>query len=358
MACQCKTGARRLVLQVPDLAEAYPELSGFEPGGGWCVHPERDLVVAEIGPGGGWLTVRELVNYLRGELDPARLARVRGAWAEPDGCGADTAQPAARHFQPVMEMAPLETGPLWDLLEHRRIETWYQPIFRAGGLAIWGYECLLRGRTAEGEQVGPGEILDWARQEQLVFMLDRICREQHLLNAGQAGLPAEAHVLINFMPTSVYDPRSCLRTTVQAASRSGLSPSRVIFEVVESEKVDDQEHLLSILAYYRRSGFKVALDDVGAGYSGLMMLADLEPDLVKIDRGLVTRAAGSELCMGICRSLVELAHGAGKLALAEGVETAEQKRIMDEVGVDLFQGFYFGKPQPEPVTEALCHAAA
>jgi len=348
MACMCHTGTRRLLLFAPDLATAYPELMEFQPGdASWQVMPELDAVRVDIGPKHAWQTTRELVNVLRTMLDPARLERMTAAWAHH--CTELTTQlPELVGAQPVTSMAPLDAGPLSDVLQNRRIETWYQPVVTAGDHAIWGYECLMRGRYGDGTLIRPKQILDWARQEQLTFMLDRICRETHLLSAGQANLPGHARVLINFLPTTVYDPNYCLRTTVQAAKQVELEPSRIIFEVVESEKVDDREHLLSILGYYRHAGFSVALDDVGTGYSGLMMLAELNPDLIKIDRAMVSRAPESKLHEGICRSLVELARESGKLALAEGVETRRELALMEGLGVDLVQGYYFGEPSPEP----------
>jgi EAL domain-containing protein (putative c-di-GMP-specific phosphodiesterase class I) len=349
----CQSGCRRLVLFAPDLSNVFPELAAVQPGDGWELSPERDAVQATLGPDYPWQTTRELVNFLRTVIDDDRLDTLQAAWL-PE-CGSLQQQQTAtirRNAQPVTSLAPLDASPLTELLDNRRIETWYQPVLTSHRYALWGYECLMRGRDARGELIPPGQIFDWARQEQLTFMLDRVCRETHLLNAGAAAIPDHARLLVNFLPTTVYDPQFCLRTTVRAAERAGIAPERVVFEVVESDKVEDHEHLLSILAYYRNAGFSVALDDVGTGYSGLMMLAEMNPDLIKIDRALVTRAPESRLHQGICRSLVELAAESGKLSLAEGVETEQQRRLMESLGVDLFQGFLFGEPSPEPAGAA------
>jgi len=347
MACSCQSGNRRLLLFAPNLTERYAELWHFSPGGSWEPIPEREAICVDIGPDHPWQTLRELANFLHAILDADRLAQLTAAWLK--SCGSIPAQqPAKLDAEPLMEMAPLDSGPLADVLQNGRIETWYQPVVTPA-LELWGYECLMRGRSAAGEALSPKRLLDWAHQEQLLFMLDRVSRESHLRNAGRADIAEDARLLINFLPTAVYDPAYCLRTTVKAASEVGLSPERIVFEVVESEQVTDREHLKSILGFYRNAGFNVALDDVGAGYSGLMMLAELNPDLIKIDREIVRQTPHSRMHRSVCRSLVDLARESGKQTLAEGIETENEKAAMDAMGVDLLQGFLFGKPTPEPM---------
>ena len=113
-------------------------------------------------------------------------------------------------------------------------------------------------------------------------------------------------------------------------------------------------HLRSILDYYRRLGFRVALDDLGSGYSGLAVLGDLDPDLIKIDRYLISKAVESPMHRSICESLVQLGKTHhGKLVLAEGVETVGEKELLSAMGVDLFQGYLFGRPAPIPFVPSL-----
>ena len=188
-------------------------------------------------------------------------------------------------------------------------------------------------------------------------MLDRICRETHIANAAKA-LPDDVSVLINFLPTAIYDPGFCLRTTRAAAKRAGLDPARVIFEVVETENVSDLEHLRGILDHYRQGGFRTALDDVGAGYAGLTMLAELSPNLIKIDRELIRQAPGSKMHRIICYALSEIARQSGALCLAEGIETEQEYQTILGIGVDLVQGYYFAKPALEPAATTPVPAIA
>jgi EAL domain-containing protein (putative c-di-GMP-specific phosphodiesterase class I) len=234
------------------------------------------------------------------------------------------------------------------ILREHRLETWYQPIVSAADGALWGYECLMRGRDADGSLIFPDRLIAWSRQEDLTFLLDRVCRETHLRNAAAHLAGGDLQILINFMPTAIYDPQFCLATTVAAAKAGGLDPGRIIFEVVETEHVADLGHLKTILDYYRRSGFRAALDDLGSGYSGLAMLGDLDPDLIKIDRHLIARAVGSPMHRSICAALAQLGRDHGKLVLAEGIETVEERDLLGGLGVDLFQGYLFGRPAPAP----------
>jgi EAL domain-containing protein (putative c-di-GMP-specific phosphodiesterase class I) len=355
MICECRTDARSLVVLAPGL-DRYPELTEFRPGEDWAVHPSLGAVRVEVGTGSRWSGIAEVATFLRTELDSARYGELRGAWARR-AVALEEQLVTLLHADRFSDMVQLDSSPLPAMLAEDRIESWYQPIFRAGTLQLWGYECLMRGRGQDGGIVSPLTLLDWARQEHLTFMLDRHVRELHLRRAGAAGLPADCHVLINFLPTSIYRPEFCLRTTVRAAAQAGLPPGNIIFEVVETERVDPAQ-LRTLLAYYRDKGFKVALDDVGSGYSGLAMMADLSPDLIKIDRELVSRATGSAFHRDVCASLVKLGQDNGQMVLAEGVETHDEWRLMTKLGADLLQGYLFGRPQPQPASRALVEAPA
>ena len=348
--CDCRTDARALAVLAPGL-DRFPELAGLTPGEDWTLHPELAAVRVEVGGASRWSGVAEVSNFLRTELDAARFGELRAAWVrrgEPLAAQIVTLLHAGR----LADMVATDSSPLAAMLRDRRIQTWYQPIFWSGTLGLWGYECLMRGVGEDGALVSPATLLEWARQEELTFMLDRQVREMHLRNAGAAGLGPPIHLLVNFLPTAIYRPEFCLRTTVRAAAESGLEPDHVIFEVVESEQTTSRAHLRNLLAYYRATGFKVALDDVGSGYSGLALLADLNPDLIKIDRELVSRAPESPFHRDVCASLAKLGHANGQMVLAEGIEREEEWALMTELGVNLLQGYLFGRPAPEPARQA------
>jgi EAL domain-containing protein (putative c-di-GMP-specific phosphodiesterase class I) len=331
----------------PDVVDRVEEIADEMEWG--CL---ENPVLVEIPLGGEreWASGSEVANFFRTEFDRG-LSAFRGIVTTSDADLSDHVSDLL-HAESLETFAEQESTPLVEILEERRITTYYQPVFKGAELELWGYECLMRGIDEDGEIISPVDLLDWAFQENLQFMLDRICREQHLRNAGEDVAGQDAYVLINFLPTAIYKPRFCLRTTERVVDELGMDPERIIFEVVETQEVDDPEHLNGILSHYRDNGFKVGLDDIGAGYAGLSMLGNLRPDLMKIDRGLVSRVAESDFHRDICESLVELARKDGRRVLGEGVEEPAQFEVLKDLGVEYFQGYLFGKPAADPATES------
>lgn len=346
-SCVCRTTSRRLALIKRDLVSLLREIGSWADRFQWRSHLDGAVMEIPIGGDSPWATLGEFVGFLKSLFDEKELVDAKVAWLHG---GSTEAVTFAMLFDavPLLECVEEGASPIEQILRERRIETWFQPIFERSNHRIWGYECLARGRDSEGEIVPPIDMIRWCEQENLLFMFDRVCRETHLTNAGRADVPHDATFLINFLPTAIYDPNYCLRTSMAAARNAGLDPSRVIFEVVESHAVAERDHLRRTLDYYRSHGFRVALDDVSAGFSGLSMLADLEPDIIKIDRALVVRSVESDAHRHVCIALKEIAHKSDKLVLAEGIDSEAQLACMRDIGVDLFQGFLLARPDPVP----------
>jgi len=358
MACECRTDNRFMLIKIADECSDFPEFYELACLRNWSTVATGGELMVEIGGTSRYITSRDVVNFLRTILPAVQIQGLMARWLTPtdasSGCGCSSNQKNSA-CQPVYftleDFAPLDATPLVNIMQSGGIQSFFQPVFRKDCESVWGYECLMRGLADDGSLVMPKQLLEWAAQERLIFMLDRICRETHIRNAA-AVLPDDAAILINFLPTAIYEPSFCLKTTIAAAKSAGIEPNRVIFEVVETEKVLDSNHLSSILNEYRKSGFRVALDDVGSGFAGLMMLADLNPDLIKMDRELVQGAVKSEMHRIIVRALVQIAKASGCLILAEGVETETELELMKSFDVDLFQGFLLGRPAPFPVSES------
>ena len=138
---------------------------------------------------------------------------------------------------------------------------------------------------------------------------------------------------MNFLPTTIYRPQVCLRTTEQAAELAGLRLDQLVFEVTESEQVKDLDHLSDVFAYYRERGCKVALDDLGAGYSSLNLLVRLRPEVVKLDKEIAQRLP-EPASAAVVAAVVDITQAYGGLVLAECVETAEQAAAARDLGVD------------------------
>jgi len=237
---------------------------------------------------------------------------------------------------------------LRELVEQDRYTTYFQPIVSSQDLGVIGHEALFRGFEADGSLLSPTHIFKTAAEAGQMFQLDLAARRSAVQQAAKLDV-GNQWVFINFNPTTVYDPSYCLRTTVSACEELGLKPEQIIFEVTETEKVEDMRHLRGILSFYRKAGFRVALDDVGAGYSGLNILQSLGPDLIKIDRHLIENIDTDAFKLNIVEHLTALAHRQQIQVLAEGIETEAEAKTLQELGVDLLQGYYFGRPGPELV---------
>lgn len=236
---------------------------------------------------------------------------------------------------------------LSSLIANGSLTTHFQPIVDLSTNTIFGYESLARGVSEDGTLIYPDKLFQWGRDGDMLFYLDRACRETSLKTAAVKNIASK--VFINFIPTAIYDPEHCLQSTVKWAKQLDFNPKNIIFEVIESDYVEDLEHLKKILDFYKSEGFMVALDDVGSGYSSLNMIAKLRPDIVKIDRAIIDYIDTNEINQSIFRAIVAIAKENGILVLAEGIERIEEATFCTKEGADLAQGYYYGKPNAEPI---------
>lgn len=220
----------------------------------------------------------------------------------------------------------------------------YQPIVSLrpddNGVVI-GYEALLRATGADGP-VFPDDMFAAAAEAGWLHVLDRIGRTSAI--RGAAGWLGDKLLFVNFVPTTIYRPEVCLRTTEQAVVQAGLRLDQLVFEVTESEHVADLDHLTNVFDYYRRNRAMVALDDLGAGYSSLNMLVRLKPDIVKLDK-VIVQALPGPLSEAVVAAVVGITHSYGGRVLAECIETEEQADAARALDVDLGQGWFFGRPE-------------
>ena len=213
----------------------------------------------------------------------------------------------------------------------------FQPIVDARDQTIFGYEALVR--TAKG--AGAAAVIEQILPDQL-YRFDQSCRVRAIETASRLGL--RQRLSINFFPNAVYEPATCIRLTLMAAQTYGFPAERLIFETAESEQVRDHGHLTKIFRDYRSRGFMTAIDDFGSGYAGLNLLADFQPDLLKLDMALIRGIDRDPARQAIVGGIVWMARDLGCTVLAEGVETAGEFRHLKSLGVPLFQGYLFGRP--------------
>jgi EAL domain-containing protein (putative c-di-GMP-specific phosphodiesterase class I) len=224
----------------------------------------------------------------------------------------------------------------------------FQPILSFDRERIFAYEALLRGADGASAAAVFEQVTDATR-----YPFDQTCRTRAIELAAGLDLHSENALLsINFLPNAVYDPRACIRVTLDAAERTGFPIEKIVFEFTETEQVDP-EHLLDILTHYRKLGFLTAIDDFGAGYAGLGLLADFVPDIVKIDMKLMRGCDSDPVRRCILSHTLDMLRELDAVVVCEGVETLEEFKTLRALGVDLMQGYLFAKPAfealPDPV---------
>ncbi|MGP4075654.1 EAL domain-containing protein [Halobacillus sp. K22] len=238
----------------------------------------------------------------------------------------------------------LDNPALGEIIQQGTFTSHLQPIVDMHENEIFGYESLLR---TKGKSINPGDLFSYAQRSGLQSMLDQKARRS-AVKAKSDFLPKGQKIFINFLPSTIYVPEFCLKHTFQMVEEFNIDPADLVFEVVETEKVTNVEHLKSILDTYKTSGMKVALDDVGAGYSTLEMLSLLKPDFLKIDRSYIQNCHEDLTSQNFLFQVMNRASSLGIKVLAEGIETEDEWNWVRELGVDYGQGYYIGKPGPLP----------
>ncbi|MCA1062120.1 EAL domain-containing protein [Rossellomorea aquimaris] len=231
-----------------------------------------------------------------------------------------------------------------ELIKDGAFTSHLQPIIDLTDNSLFAYESLLRAGD-QSKKVNPGELFDVASITGFHSLLDQKARKSAIeCRKGQVAPGIKS--FINFLPSTIYNPEYCLRHTFQIVNELGVNPEDLVFEVVETENIEDVEHLKSILEVYKREGMKVALDDVGAGFATVEMLTLLKPDYVKIDRSYINHCDTDKENQNFLRKVIKISKKLGILVLAEGIEREEELLFCKEIGIHYAQGYFIGKPSP------------
>ncbi|CAN5432951.1 EAL domain-containing protein [soil metagenome] len=261
-----------------------------------------------------------------------------------------------RHFQPVLrEPSPIATTIDPDLTEvdgecvarygNVTLRTHFQPIYSLSHRRVVGHEALLRARDPSGLPISPPALFDRCRTIEELRRLDWLGSLTHCANFGRAQRPDE-WLFLNVHPGtfagSFNGKRFDLRTLFGDAI--GLKPQQIVIEVLEDAMAGVPEFEAEVVRL-RELGCLIALDDFGAGHSNFDRVWRLRPDIVKLDRSVIVRAASDRGVRRVTSQMVSMLHECGSLVLMEGIETADEAHIALESDVDFVQGYYFGFPQ-------------
>ncbi|MFC6672855.1 EAL domain-containing protein [Marinobacterium aestuariivivens] len=226
----------------------------------------------------------------------------------------------------------------------RALSSHFQPIFSIAHRRAVGFEGLVRAQRGDGRPEPPAELLSLPQTGREMLELDRICRSLHMQNFVRQHSD-DAWLFLNLNSQCLVRERPDIGFTRKLLDHCGLPARRLVIEIIEN-RVDDPARLQQFIGHFRQLGCLIAIDDFGAGHSNFDRVWELEPDIVKIDRGLVRRAAGSRRVERILTGLVALIHEAGSLVVLEGVETEEEALVAIAANADMVQGYFLARPQP------------
>jgi EAL domain-containing protein (putative c-di-GMP-specific phosphodiesterase class I) len=231
------------------------------------------------------------------------------------------------------------------LLQTEAIATHFQPIFSVRQKSIVGMEALVRGRSSTGEPIAPCDLFRMAAAEQLSADLESLCRRTAVHSF--ASLTTRPDDLLLFLNLDLAaDDHGRLPTALERLVRdASLQPRNIAVEFLEA-RLEDIGRFGALAAALRERGFLVVLDDVGAGHSNLDRIPLFRPDVIKIDRSLISGVGGDFHKQETLKSLVNLSRRIGALVVAEGIETEAEAIAALELGADLLQGYFLSRPQP------------
>lgn len=234
-----------------------------------------------------------------------------------------------------------------EIIENQTILTHFQPQVSLKRKAVIGLEALSRGFDPQrGELISPTLLFGQARDAATRLALDRVCRTKSVEAFASLHRRDKSLMLsMNIDASCINEETRGSNHLLKLVKRCDVSPNNVIIEIIES-RCEDVDALLEFVRFYRKKNFLIALDDVGAGFSNLDRIPLLQPDVIKLDRSLITGVNEHFHKLEVVRSFVQMSNRIGCLVLAEGVETSDEAMCLLGNGIDVFQGFYFARPAP------------
>jgi len=230
---------------------------------------------------------------------------------------------------------------LQEVLLEDKLATLFQPVFELQGRAILGYEALTRGPSGTTYHM-PLRLFEMASAADLVFELYRKCRRRAL--TASRSLPRDAVLFVNVVPSAMHDPEFQGPALLRFLGALDLEPGRIVLEITEKYAIENYTMFAESLEEFTKAGFRIAVDDVGAGYSGLEKIAHLNPHYLKIDRELIKDIDSSYIRREMTRALKGFADRIGSTIIAEGIERETELRALMDLGIDYGQGFLLGRP--------------
>lgn len=230
------------------------------------------------------------------------------------------------------------------IIENRKIKTVFQPIISLTSGTILGHEALSR-ITYNCDIKNPDMLFRAAGENNRLWELETLCRTIALETAFKYMIPPyNKKLFINVNPNTMHDDKFKKGFTKEFLSKYNITPNNVIFEITERNVIADMLGFRSTVNHYKSQDYKIAIDDAGAGYSGLNLISDINPNYIKLDMNLIRGVDKDSLKYALVKGMVELSKVSNIHLIAEGIETYEELTTLINLGVQYGQGYYIQKP--------------
>ncbi|MDD1605652.1 MAG: GGDEF domain-containing protein, partial [Methylococcaceae bacterium] len=230
---------------------------------------------------------------------------------------------------------------LINILDGEKLTPYFQPIVSLTQHKIIGYEALIRG-PSDSPLHSAFNLFDTAERFNLSTRLEFVCRE--LTIQRYASLAIREKLFINVSPSVLLQPDFENGMTLKYLDKFGVDPRLIVIELTEHQPTDNYELMRNAVLHYRNMGFEIALDDLGAGYSGLRLWSELLPEYVKIDSHFINDINNDPVKFNFVKSIQNIASSLHCHVIAEGIETENEFKAIAELGITHAQGYYFARP--------------
>ncbi|CAM3780189.1 EAL domain-containing protein [Mesobacillus zeae] len=227
------------------------------------------------------------------------------------------------------------------IVAEKNIRLLAQPIIDVASKKIHAWEMLTRG--PEGTSLeSPLQLFSVARQTSSLYALEMIVLEKTLEQILLT--QCREDIFINFTPITLGSPRFVADMKEMLSRKGAIPPGQITFEVTERDSIEEIENFVYNIKELRRMGFKIAVDDTGAGYASLNTISEIMPDIIKIDRSVIENIDKNSVKESMLKGLLLVAREAGSLVVAEGIENEEEASVLSRNKVDLAQGYFYARP--------------
>ncbi|GAB4116202.1 MAG: bifunctional diguanylate cyclase/phosphodiesterase [Sideroxydans sp.] len=237
-------------------------------------------------------------------------------------------------------------APLREIIDRRRLNAVFQPIINLGHADFTGFEGLIRGPADSPLQM-PVKLFGAAEQHGLSLEVEMLARQTVLEAFARQNLPG--NLFLNVSPETLSDPAFKNGQTLAFLRELGIDPARIVIELTENQPVYDFAAMRDALLHYRAMGFRIAIDDLGEGFSSLRMWLELRPEFVKIDMSFVQGCDRDPIKSQFLKSIQHIAASCGTQVIAEGIETEAELRVVKDLGIALGQGYFIARPNATPL---------